>query len=149
MTFTPDQLDALERPARRKRVTIGSAKDDTGASEADIQAAIVLAIRRLGIGCGYNLHGEVLKRASYDERLRLAARLKRLGAEWGTLDLSLRLPVSRGGPAYGELEVKRPGQALTTDELRRTRRLEAAGHKWGAVCSVDEAIEAVRAWGWL
>jgi len=148
MTFTPAQLDALEAPKRRKRVRVGSAKDDTGASERAIQRAIIAALRlhrikALHVPNGSHLAGDAAA------RMRQMAALRADGMVAGWPDLLIWKRVPGWPPLVGLLEIKRPGGVLSGDQLTVQAALLHDGWPYRAVCSVDEALEAVRGWGWI
>jgi hypothetical protein len=142
------ELEAKPKP-RRKGVTVGKiANRVEGELEDDIQTDIVKAIRRLGfrvhaIPNGAFLHGDAIRRA------RQSQKLTRMGMVDGAGDIAVRLPKARGGPAYGEIEIKRPGGVLSIDQEKRRDELLADGDKWGAACSIDGALDVLRSWGWL
>jgi hypothetical protein len=72
-----------------------------------------------------------------------AARLKWQGVLSGALDLVLVLP--KGQCAFWE--VKTTGGRLSTDQHRFIARLEASGHSWALVRSIDDARRELEALG--
>ena len=148
MTFTPADLDALEKPHRRKRVRVGSAKDDDGTRERVIQRDIIKALRQLGIRSvhvpnGANLAGDA------GARMRQMAALRADGVLPGWPDLLIWKPAPGLPPLFGVLEVKRPGGVLSDDQLSVQASLLRDGWSYRAVSSVVDALQAVRAWGWV
>lgn len=144
-------FDAMERKRkpRRKGVTIGKASNRVeGEREDDIQTDIVKAIRKLGFRAHAIPNGSYLA-GDHIRRARQSAKLTRMGMVNGAGDVGLRLPKSRGGPAYGELEVKQPGGVLSDDQVKRRDELHADGFLWGAACDVEGAVTVLRSWGWL
>ncbi len=145
----PD-FDALERRAARKpKVRVGNKRDAVpGKYEFEIQADIVKAVRKLGIRATASLNGIKLP-GDKAARERKIAHLRRIGMEVGQFDLGLRLPKARGGPAYAELEIKRPGEALTAAQERRAEQLAADGFAHGWACDVPSALAELKRWGWI
>lgn len=149
MTPLEEILAIPERAPRRKRVRVGSAKDAiAGKHEFEIQAEIVRAIRKLGFRATASLNGVKLP-GDPIARARKIQHLKSQGMEAGQYDLCLRRPKSRGGPAYAELEIKRPGEPLSVAQEQRGKELEADGFAHGAACDVDSAVAELKRWGWL
>jgi hypothetical protein len=116
------QRDLLGRPLRRE-------PRDRNA-EAKRQAAIVEFVRWVAP------HVPIFAVPNGGFRTKAeAARLKWTGVLAGVLDLVLPLPEGRS--AYWE--TKTPRGRLSADQLAFIARLEALGHVWAVVRSIDDA----------
>ena len=146
--FPPELLDALEKPVRRKRVRIGSAADDCGLTERQIQRQIIKGLRALGIRAVHIPNGAQLAGGA-DARMRQMAALVADGVRPGFPDLLLWRPLPAGPTQFGVLEIKRPGGALGTDQVAMRAKLEADRVPYGMACSIDTALDVVRGWGWI
>ena len=144
-----DWLDNLERPVRRKRKRVGKAKDADGRSEREIQRGIVKDLRRMGYIVTHVPMGELLQRGSPEARMRRAARMEADGCVFGWPDLLIFRSRKRGGPEWGLLEIKRPGQALEPRQKGLADMLAEHGAKVGAACCSDTMVETLRRWQWL
>lgn len=138
------EIDAL---GNRKRKTMQP-------SEAQVQRAIIQRFQLSGI---LAVHVPMEGRRSDWERMQL----KRDGAMIGFPDLLLYAPNGR----HGLLEIKRPGWKAPREPRPGTKptaawnawaarltvyeALTSRGHPVAVVTSVDEAVAAVKGWGWL
>lgn len=141
MTFSPTDLDNLERPVARVRV----GKSRKGApTERTVQRSIIKAAGKLGIWCCHIPNGSHLAGDSH-ARMRQTVALKADGMRPGMPDL---LCFMRGG-RVGLLEVKRPGGYLSPQQMACIARIDQFGVPTGAASSVDEAIETWKQWRWI
>jgi hypothetical protein len=143
--WTPEQLDALEKPVKRARV--GKAVKG-GPTERVIQRGIVKGLRErhlrvIHIPNGGQYTGDSIA------RLRMAMAKRMDGEVAGFPDLLVLRPLKRGGPEIGLLEVKRAGGVLSERQVATLAHLEADGFKAAVVTSLDEALAALRSWGWM
>ena len=145
MTFTPSDLDALERPL--PRVKVGKARKGSPC-ERTVQRAIVKALRKLGFRVWHIPNGGSLS-GTQQQRMRQGVARRMDGLVSGAPDLMILRPHARGGPAVGFLEVKREGGALSPAQLACLNHLENDGFCVAAVCTVDMALTALNEWGWL
>lgn len=139
-------FDHLE-DAPRKRVTVGKKRVDAP-NERVVQRTIIKAIRKLGLRVvhipnGAHLAGTPMQRA------RQANAMKADGMMPGCPDLLVIRPKRYGGPAIGWLEVKAEGGTLSEAQDRFGDTATLDGFPWAAVCTLDGALDALRAWGWL
>jgi hypothetical protein len=111
--------------------------------------AIHIAIRAALV-----LHGIRSRHAANDGKRSIASamRLKRLGMVAGDPDLrvwkpGLQHPLHR--PLVGFLEVKSATGRLTPAQQEEIAALRADGFPVAVVRSVDEALAALREWGWI
>jgi hypothetical protein len=133
-------LEAKRSPAKRR---VGKAR--AGApSERVVQRSIVKALRQLGVVCVHVPNGTHLA-GDIDQRMRQSAALIADGILPGFPDL---LCINRSG-AVGFLEVKKEGGAVSVEQERVAALIQSRGLPVGFVCSLDEALAAVRGWGWL
>ena len=124
MTSTVSQRDLFTRRSRRVR----EPRDPN--AEANRQAAIVEYVRWVAphIICWAVPNGGLRSKAE-------AARLKWTGVLAGVLDLTLALPEGRS--AYWE--TKTPHGRLSDDQKAIIGQLQALGHSWAVVLSIDDA----------
>lgn len=113
--------------------------------------AIHIAIRAALV-----LHGIRSRHAANDGKRSIASamRLKRLGMVAGDPDLRVwkpREPALRHmqAPLVGFLEVKAATGKLTPAQREEIELLKADGFPVAVVRSVDEALAALREWGWI
>lgn len=135
--WTPAQLDALERPVKRTRV--GKAVPGSP-SERVIQRQIVKALRKAGLFVMHVPNGGHLVGGQ-----RQWASLQADGAWAGFPDL---LCFDRDGEVAA-LEIKKPGGEVSADQERCHKALKARRVRVAVVCSLDEALAALKGWGWL
>ena len=108
------------------------------ALQRDIRNALAkLGLETVHVPNGAHLAGEREKRG------RHMANLKRDGLRVGMADL---LVYARGG-RIAHLEVKTPGNNQTPAQVAVQEWLEAWGHRYAVVRSIDDALAAVRQWG--
>ena len=95
-------------------------------------------------------HGIRSRHAANDGKRSIASamRLKRLGMVAGDPDLRIWKP-SFEGPLVGFLEVKSATGTLTPAQREEIALLKADGFPVAVVRSVDEALAALREWGWI
>jgi hypothetical protein len=107
--------------------------------------AIHIAIRAALV-----LHGIRSRHAANDGKRSIASamRLKRLGMVAGDPDLRVWKP-SFEGPLVGFLEIKSATGRLTPAQQEEIAALRADGFPVAVVRSVDEALAALREWGWI
>ena len=137
------EWDALEKGKDKPKRRVGKARADAP-SERVVQRGIVKALRALGIIVAHVPNGSFLA-GDLAARMRQSAALKADGVMPGWPDL---LCVNRRGD-LGLIEVKREGGVVSADQERVTALLVAHGVPVAFVCTIDEALAAVRAWGWL
>jgi hypothetical protein len=111
--------------------------------------AIHIAIRAALV-----LHGIRSRHPASDGKRSIPAamRLKRLGMVAGDPDLRIWKPASRSpfhSPSVGFLEVKSATGRLTPAQQEELAALQADGFPVAVVRSVDEALAALREWGWI
>ncbi|MFN8992433.1 MAG: VRR-NUC domain-containing protein [Pseudomonadota bacterium] len=108
--------------------------------------AIHIAIRAALV-----LHGVRSRHAANDGKRSIASamRLKRLGMVAGDPDLRVWMPRLPGWPLVGFLEVKSATGRLTPAQQEEIAALRADGFPVAVVRSVDEALAALREWGWI
>jgi hypothetical protein len=113
--------------------------------------AIHIAIRAALV-----LHGIRSRHAANDGKRSIASamRLKRLGMVAGDPDLRVWMPREIGlrhmqAPLVGFLEVKSATGRLTPAQQEEITELRADGFPVAVVRSVDEALAALRKWGWI
>lgn len=135
--FTLDQLATLEKPVRKKRV--GKAVTG-GKSEREIQREIVVGLRKLGMMV-FHIPNEGALAGGFKHWAALRAD----GCIGGIPDLGI---IWRAG-AFGMLEVKKPGGALSETQQFIIERLQLRGVPVAVVTSLDEAVAALRGWQWL
>ena len=134
-----DALEGKDKPRRR----VGKAR--AGApSERVVQREIVRSFRQLGLIVHHSPNGAQLPGDDV-ARFKQAAVLNADGLMPGWPDLIL---FNRRG-AVGLLEVKREGGHLSADQERVMGLLTRWNVPNAAVCTLDEALAVVRAWGWL
>lgn len=143
--LTAADLEALERPVKRRRV--GKAVKG-GPSERVIQRAIVKGLRSLRFRVIHVPNGG---RYMGNDAARLKqAMAKRMDGEVaGFPDLILLRPIKAGGPAVGFLEVKAAGGLISERQALNHASLAGDGFNVAVVTSLDEALAALKAWGWL
>ena len=95
-------------------------------------------------------HGIRVRHAANDGKRSIGAamRLKRLGMVAGDPDLRIWKPGFEG-PLVGFLEVKSATGKLTPAQREEIALLKADGFPVAVVRSVDEALAALREWGWI
>lgn len=117
-------------------------------SERDVQREIVGSLRRLGLRCVHVPNGAYLS-GDGPARARQWGAMLGDGAVAGFPDLL----IMTGDGRTGFLEVKRPGKIPATDHTRRQDSCRDAlardGFPVALVQSLDEALAAVTAWGFL
>ena len=114
--------------------------------------AIHIAIRAALV-----LHGIRSRHAANDGKRSIASamRLKRLGMVAGDPDLRVWKPregldpFEMQAPLVGFLEVKSATGRLTPSQVEEIALLRADGFPVAVVRSVDEALTALREWGWI
>jgi hypothetical protein len=133
-------LEAVKaKPARR----VGKARKDAP-SERVVQRQIVKALRALGIVTAHCPNGSHLAGDSM-ARMKQSAALVADGVLVGFPDL---LCISRTG-ALGFIEVKREGGRVSSDQERIIALLNTRSVPVAVVCTLDDALAAVRSWGWM
>jgi hypothetical protein len=134
---------ALEKVPSKPRRRIGKARKDAP-SERVVQRQIVKALRALGIFTAHAPNGSHLA-GDAEARMRQSAALVADGVLVGLPDL---LCINRAG-AVGFIEVKREGGRVSTDQERVIALLNTRSVPVAVVCTLDDALAAVRSWGWL
>lgn len=136
-----DWLDNLERP--KPKVRVGKAYKGMPL-ERTIQRDIIRALRQLGFIVKHTANEG---RLDGDEKARMLQGVarKRDGLIRGWPDLEV-LP---GRSLVGFVEVKRPGGYLSDAQLACIAMLERKGYPCAAVCTVDDALKAIKEWGWI
>lgn len=107
-------------------------------SEADIQTAIVIAIRR---ACP-SVYVAAIPNGGSRHKLE-AINMKRQGVRAGVPDLLIIGPTG----THGWLEVKKPGGSMRPDQVAFARMCEERGIPHAVVRCVDDALDALRSWG--
>jgi hypothetical protein len=110
-------------------------------SEAMVQRAIIDALRWRGVMAVHVPNG------AHYASARTGQRMKGEGVLPGFPDLVCYGPQGR----HALLEVKRPGYTdsdVSDNQRAAHRRLYELGHGLAIVTSVDEALAALRSWGW-
>lgn len=143
MSADVDAWTALEAKRASPKRRIGKAVKG-GRLESPIQREIVTALRKLGFIVHHSPNGAPLG-GDQVARAKQAAVLKADGRMEGWPDL---LVVNRRGET-GYLEVKRPGGVVSSDQERVAKILAARGVQVAFVTRLDEALVALRGWGWL
>lgn len=110
--MTPNFLATLEKPKRRTKaemdaVRVGSAKDDCGLSERQIQRLIIKGLRKLGIRCAHVPNGAHLA-GDAQARMRQMAALRADGLLPGFPDLLLWRPLPAGPVGGGGIAPSLP-----------------------------------------
>lgn len=126
-------------------------KAAAGVNERDIQRPIVKALRRLGFRVHHSPNGAHLA-GTQQQRERQMAKLKADGMEPGFCDLIVIRPRGLFGTNvadFGLMEVKKPGGTMSEDQIGIEERCGRDGVNHAVVWSLDMALEAVRAWGWM
>ena len=131
-------LDALERPV--KPVRVGKAYKGSP-DESDIQRDIIKALAKMGLWA-IHVPNEGQLSGNQLARYKQAAVLRANGLTRGALDLI----VMASGGRVGWLEVKKPGGVLKPAQIGFMARLDRLAIPCAAVCSVEDAVEAVRGW---
>lgn len=140
MTDAATDWDALEKPKARVRV----GKPRKGApTERTVQRAVNRALGKLGFWTVAVPNGTHLAGGA-EQRMRQMAALRADGLTRGALDLI----VMASGGRVGWLEVKKEGGHLSEAQLGFMARLDKLGIPCAAVCTVEDAVKAVREWGW-
>jgi len=134
-----DALEGKDKPRRK----VGKARANAP-PERTVQREIVRAARQLGFIVHHSPNGTTL---SGDDvaRFKQAAVLNADGLMPGWPDLIL---FNKRG-AVGLLEIKREGGTVSADQERVLGLLTRWNVPNAAVCTLDEAYAAWRAWGWL
>ncbi len=134
-----DRLEGKDKPRRK----VGKAR--VGAPpERTVQREIVKAARQLGFIVHHSPNGTTL--AGDDvARFKQAAVLNADGLMPGWPDLILFN--RRGG--VGLLEVKREGGTVSADQERVLSLLTRWNVPNATVCTLDDAMTALKSWGWL
>lgn len=144
MTALDQLLAELDRPAKQApKKRVGKAVKG-GPSERVIQREIVKAVRKLGIFVHHSPNASQLGGDRF-ARVKQAAVLKADGMVAGFPDLLL---IDRDGET-GFIEVKKPGGALEASQEAFLPKLRARSPRVAVVTSLDEAMDALRRWGWL
>lgn len=96
-------------------------------------------------------HGIRSRHAANDGKRSIAAamRLKRLGMVAGDPDLRIWMPRRPEPPLVGFLEVKSATGRVTPAQQDEIAALRDDGFPVAVVRSVDEALAALREWGWI
>lgn len=136
-----DWLDNLERPV--KPVRVGRAKKGSP-TERTIQRETIKALAKLGVWA-VHVPNEGKLTGSELARWKQTAVLKADGMTRGALDLI----VMRAPGRVGWLEIKKPGGVLSAAQLGFMARCERMGIPCAAVCSVEDAMKAIKEWGWM
>jgi len=136
---------ALQRPA--KPVRVGKARKDAPC-ERTVQRGIVGALRAMGYRVIHIPNG-VKYAGTVTDRVRQAAVMRADGMVPGTPDLLVCNPKAPSGLSFGWIEVKREGSALSEAQIGFRDSCARDGFNWCAVCTLDEAIAALKAWGWI
>lgn len=119
-------------PIERGKAVLAPTKEPgPGASESEIQAAIVRELRRLGYFVFHVPNGGKRPRIE-------AAIMVGMGVVAGVADLCVLLP--HGRTLW--LEVKRPGEGQTTAQIVFDEQCEVLGHSYEVARSVAEAVAA-------
>ncbi len=137
MTFTPAELDALEKPVPKVRV--GRARKGAP-TERTIQRETIKALSKLGLWA-VHVPNEGKLTGGELARWKQTAVLKADGMTRGALDL-----IVMGPRGVGWLEIKKPGGVLSAAQLGFMARLDRLGIPCAAVCSVEDALRAVQEW---
>ena len=135
--WTPEQLDALEKPVKRTRV--GKAVKG-GPTERVIQRGIVRSLRQLGFLVFHVPNGSHLV-GGYRQWQALQAD----GAMPGMCDL---LIFDRDGEVAA-LEIKKPGGVVSADQDACHQALKARRVRVATVTSLDETLETLKGWQWV
>lgn len=138
-----DHWDALEKRKDAPKRRIGKARANAP-KERVVQREIVKSLRRLGVIVAHVPNGAHLA-GDVGQRMRQSAALVADGVMPGFPDLLCVGP--RGAVAF--MEVKREGGVVSADQERVTALIQSRGVPVAFVCTLDEALAAVRAWGWL
>jgi hypothetical protein len=139
--FTPDDLAALERPVRRRRIGKRVAAQP---SERTIQRGIVKALRAMGIMVHHSPNASQLGGDRF-ARVKQAAVLKADGMMAGWPDLTL---IDRDGEV-AFLEIKAPGGVLEPSQEALLPKMRARRARVAVVMSLDEALAELKRWGWV
>jgi len=131
-------LDALERPV--KPVRVGKARKGSP-TERTIQRDTIKALAKLGFWA-VHVPNEGQMSGGELARFKQAAVLKADGMTRGALDLI----VMGSGGRVGWLEIKKPGGIVSQAQLGFMARLERLSIPCAAVCTVEDAVQAVREW---
>ena len=135
----PENLGRRAKP----RTRVGKAVKD-GESERVIQRRIVKALRKLGIMVHHSPNASAMPGDRF-AKVKQAAVLKADGMLAGFPDLLL---VDRDGEC-AFMEVKRPGGSLEASQEAVLPKLRARCPRVAVVTSLDEAMDALKRWGWL
>lgn len=141
MSALDDLLAIPERAAPKQR--FGKAVKG-GPSERVIQRGIVKALRKLGVMVHHSPNGSMLGGDKF-ARVKQAAVLKADGMMAGFPDLVL---IDRDGEC-GFIEVKAPGGSLEQNQQALIPKLRARSPRVAVVTSIDEALAALKRWGWI
>ncbi len=134
-----DALEGKNKPKRR----VGK-KVKGGRLESPIQREIVNTLRKMGYIVHHSPNGAPLG-GDQIARAKQSAVLKADGRVEGWPDLVV---INRQWQ-HGYLEVKRPGGEISADQERVAAAMLRRGGMVAFVCSLDEALAALRQWGWL
>ena len=135
--------DALEKGKSKPKRRIGKARAGSPL-ESPIQREIVKTLRKLGIVVHHSPNGAMLPGDAL-AKAKQSAKLVADGMMPGWPDLTL---INRRG-AMGLIEVKREGGPVSADQETVAALAQSRGVPVAFVCTLDEALAAVRAWGWL
>jgi CheY-like chemotaxis protein len=132
-----DALERLRAPLKRR---VGKARADAP-TERVVQREIVKALRKLGVFVIHVPNGSHLA-GDAQARMRQSSALVADGMTPGFPDL---MCINRGGEV-GFIEVKREGGTVSADQERIAALIQSRGVPVAFVCTLDEALAAVRRW---
>ena len=112
--------------------------------ESAIQRQVRRALAQLGFECIHVPNGAVLA-GDRDKRARQMNALKADGLRVGFPDLL----VYASGGRMGHLEVKTDKTSQNDNQRAVQGWMTAWGHKYAVVRSQDDALAAVKSWGWV
>lgn len=135
----PESLGRRAKP----RTRVGKAVKG-GESERDIQRRIVKALRKIGVFVHHSPNASAMPGDRF-AKLKQAAVLKADGMVAGFPDLLL---IDRDGEC-AFMEIKRPGGSLEASQEAVLPKLRARSPRVAVVTSLDEALDALRRWGWV
>jgi hypothetical protein len=116
------------------------------ASETDVQRAIIATLALMRLTCVHVPNGAHLS-GGKAERMKQMARLKADGLRSGFPDMIVLGTFAK----VGFIETKRSdgGKGLSQEQILWREWLRANEHKWAMCLSVDDAVQAVKDWGWV
>lgn len=142
MSILDDWLPGYDKPAPKPTPLLRKPK--TAPSERDIQREIVKALRKLGMLVAAVPNGAHLA-GDGDARMRQMSAMVADGLLPGFPDI---LIINRTGK-LGLIEVKRPGGKLSAAQVNIGKMVEQRGVPWAVVYSLDDALRALKLWGWM